>query len=82
MAILSSYALMITWIYQFFDPSVPVILVAQPDESGQTTIKNILPNWIKTTPFLRNGRGCMHMKVSFSPSLSCACTKPAISLCL
>ena len=26
-------------------------------------MKEVLPNWVKTTPFLRGGRGCMHMKV-------------------
>ena len=30
---------------------------------GHETIKEVLPNWIKTTPFLRNGWGCQHMKV-------------------
>ena len=30
---------------------------------GNETIKEVLPNWIKTTPFLRGGRGCQHMKV-------------------
>lgn len=25
-------------------------------------MKEVLPNWIKTTPFLRGGRGCQHMK--------------------
>ncbi|PPQ68438.1 hypothetical protein CVT25_007831 [Psilocybe cyanescens] len=63
-AIMSSYALDFPWIYQFFDPSVPVIMVAQPDESGEATIKNVLPHWIRTTPFLRGGFGCQHMKVS------------------
>ncbi|KAF8064419.1 tyrosyl-DNA phosphodiesterase-domain-containing protein [Lyophyllum atratum] len=61
-AIMSSYSLDFSWIYQFFDPSVPVIMVAQPDESGRASLKNVLPNWIRTTPFLRGGRGCMHMK--------------------
>ncbi|KAF8154246.1 tyrosyl-DNA phosphodiesterase-domain-containing protein [Crassisporium funariophilum] len=61
-AIMSSYSLDFPWIYEFFDPSVPVIMVAQPDASGQATIKNVLPNWIRTTPFLRYGRGCQHMK--------------------
>jgi tyrosyl-DNA phosphodiesterase-1 len=37
-------------------------MVAQPDLSGQPTIRNILPNWVMTVPFLRNGRGCQHMK--------------------
>ena len=55
---------MLSWIYEFFDRSVPVILVAQPDQSGEASVKQILPNWVRTVPFLRNGRGCMHMKVS------------------
>ncbi|KAJ8468157.1 hypothetical protein ONZ51_g9818 [Trametes cubensis] len=29
---------------------------------GDASLKAILPNWIRTTPFLRNGFGCMHMK--------------------
>src|SRR5262245_47478451 len=62
-AILSSYSLDIAWIYQFFDPAVPVIMVAQPGATGEASVKNVLPNWIKTTPFLPGGRGCMHMKV-------------------
>ncbi|KAG5640711.1 hypothetical protein DXG03_007468 [Asterophora parasitica] len=61
-AILSSYALDFAWIYEFFDRSVPVIMVAQPDATGQASLKNVLPNWIKTTPLLRGGRGCQHMK--------------------
>ncbi|KAF5376628.1 hypothetical protein D9615_007854 [Tricholomella constricta] len=61
-AIMSSYSLDFTWIYEFFDRSVPVIMVAQPDASGRPSLKNVLPNWIKTTPLLRGGRGCMHMK--------------------
>ena len=66
LAILSSYALDYSWIYSFFDPSVPVIMVAQPDASGEATVKIVLPNWIRTTPFLRAGYGCQHMKVSQS----------------
>ncbi|TDL27098.1 phospholipase D/nuclease [Rickenella mellea] len=61
-AMISSYALQLSWVYQFFDPRTPVILVSQPDEDGNATIKNILPNWVRTTPFLRGGRGCMHIK--------------------
>ena len=67
-AIMSSYALDFPWIYQFFDPAVPVIMVAQPDANGQASLKNVLPNWLRTTPFLRGGRGCMHMKVGDSLS--------------
>lgn len=40
-------------------------MVSQPDASGKTSVKNVLPNWIKTAPFLRNGYGCMHMKVCY-----------------
>ncbi|EPQ56055.1 phospholipase D/nuclease [Gloeophyllum trabeum ATCC 11539] len=61
-ALVSSYALMLPWLYEFFNPSTPVILVAQPDHSGHESIRNVLPNWVMTTPFLRNGRGCMHIK--------------------
>ncbi|KDQ55780.1 hypothetical protein JAAARDRAFT_159157 [Jaapia argillacea MUCL 33604] len=61
-ALLSSYTTLWGWIYEFFDPSTPVLIVSQPDETGQESVKNILPNWVRTTPFLRSGRGCMHMK--------------------
>ncbi|KAF8883531.1 hypothetical protein BD779DRAFT_826010 [Infundibulicybe gibba] len=61
-AIMSSYSLDFAWIYEFFDRNVPVIMVAQPDSTGRLSLKNVLPNWIKTTPALRDGRGCMHMK--------------------
>jgi len=47
----------------FFSPSTPVVLVTQPSplENGSATIEQVLPNWIRVTPFLR-GRGVMHMK--------------------
>ncbi|KIK15083.1 hypothetical protein PISMIDRAFT_336014 [Pisolithus microcarpus 441] len=61
-AIISSYSTLVSWIYEFFEPRTPVIIVAQPDSSGQAGIKNILPNWVMTVPFLRNGYGCQHMK--------------------
>lgn len=61
-AILSSYASSVSWIYEFFDPRTPVIMVAQPGAMGNAEIKNILPNWVMTVPFLRSGRGCQHMK--------------------
>ncbi|KAF9078207.1 tyrosyl-DNA phosphodiesterase-domain-containing protein [Rhodocollybia butyracea] len=61
-AILSTFALDIQWIYDLFDRSVPVIMVSQPGENGRASVKNVLPNWIKTTPFLQGGYGCMHMK--------------------
>ncbi|KAI0686935.1 tyrosyl-DNA phosphodiesterase-domain-containing protein [Cytidiella melzeri] len=60
-AILSSYAINFTWLYTFFEPKTPVIVVTQ-DAHGEETIKEVLPEWIKTTPFLRGGFGCMHMK--------------------
>jgi tyrosyl-DNA phosphodiesterase-1 len=68
LAIISTYALQLPWIYTFFDPSTPVVLVTQPapSENGSATIKEVLPNWIRATPFLRGGRGVMHMKVRVS----------------
>ncbi|KZT08989.1 phospholipase D/nuclease [Laetiporus sulphureus 93-53] len=60
-AIVSSFVFSFSWLYSLFNPNTPVIAVAQ-DPEGQKTIKTILPNWVKTTPFLRNGWGCMHMK--------------------
>lgn len=30
---------------------------------GEESIKEVLPEWIRVTPFLRSGYGCMHMKV-------------------
>ncbi|KAI0278964.1 tyrosyl-DNA phosphodiesterase-domain-containing protein [Russula aff. rugulosa BPL654] len=64
LAIISTYALQLSWIYTFFNPSTPVVLVTQPapSENGNPTIKEVLPNWIRVTPFLRGGRGVMHMK--------------------
>lgn len=61
-AILSSYSTSVSWIYEFFDPRTPVIMATQPGALGNAEIKNILPNWVMTVPFLRNGRGCQHMK--------------------
>ncbi|KAF9449699.1 phospholipase D/nuclease [Macrolepiota fuliginosa MF-IS2] len=61
-AILSSYALDLPWIYEFFDRSVPVIMVAQPDATGRASIKYTFPTWVKTAPPLRGGFGCQHMK--------------------
>ena len=65
LAIISTYALQLSWIYTFFEPGTPVVLVTQPapTEDGNTTVKEVLPNWIRVTPFLRGGRGVMHMKV-------------------
>lgn len=65
LAIISTYALQLSWIYAFFEPGTPVVLVTQPasTEIGNATVKEVLPNWIRVTPFLRGGRGVMHMKV-------------------
>ncbi|KAL1677634.1 tyrosyl-DNA phosphodiesterase-domain-containing protein [Schizophyllum commune] len=60
-AILSSYALDAEWTYSFFERDTPVIIVQQTKD-GDASIKNWLPNWIRASPFLRNGYGCMHMK--------------------
>ncbi|KAI6160305.1 hypothetical protein EDD17DRAFT_1604441 [Pisolithus thermaeus] len=64
-AIISSYSTSVWWIYESLELRAPVIMVAQPDLTGQAGIKNILPNWVMTVLFLRNGHGCQHMKVRF-----------------
>ncbi|KAL1732021.1 hypothetical protein EV714DRAFT_248198 [Schizophyllum commune] len=63
-AILSSYALDAEWTYSFFERDTPVIIVQQTKD-GDASIKNWLPNWIRASPFLRNGYGCMHMKLFY-----------------
>lgn len=56
---------MFPWINEFFDPNTPVVLVNQPREDGNSRVDNLpFPNWIVTMPFLRGGRGSMHVKVS------------------
>ncbi|OJT09751.1 Tyrosyl-DNA phosphodiesterase 1 [Trametes pubescens] len=60
-AIVSAFCWSYQWMYGMFSPDTPVIAVDH-DPRGNATIKAILPNWIRTTPFLRNGFGCMHMK--------------------
>ncbi|TFY63635.1 hypothetical protein EVJ58_g3136 [Rhodofomes roseus] len=60
-AVISAYVYNFPWLYSMLSPRTPVIAVAQ-DPHGEETIRAILPNWIKATPFLRNGMGCMHMK--------------------
>ena len=65
-AIISTYAHDIEWISNFFDRTTPVVLVTQPANGSEPTMKQILHNWIRVTPLLRGGRGVMHMKVSLS----------------
>ncbi|KAI0633159.1 phospholipase D/nuclease [Trametes polyzona] len=60
-AIVSAFCWSWMWVYAMFSPNTPVIAVDH-DPRGNTTLKQVLPNWIRTTPFLRNGFGCMHMK--------------------
>ncbi|KAI8996303.1 tyrosyl-DNA phosphodiesterase-domain-containing protein [Trametes punicea] len=60
-AIVSAFCWNFPWIYGMFAPSTPVIAVDH-STTGDASIKAILPNWVRTTPFLRNGFGCMHMK--------------------
>ncbi|KAJ6556008.1 hypothetical protein B0H19DRAFT_1151741 [Mycena capillaripes] len=70
-AILSTFIVKPEWIYSFFDPATPVVLVADPAMSGgdpeawRPALKNIFPNWVRVCPPLTGGgggRGCMHMK--------------------
>ncbi|KAG8915391.1 hypothetical protein FRC01_003676, partial [Tulasnella sp. 417] len=62
LVVFASYSNDIDWILRVFPENVPVIFIGQPGEDGNATVHNILPNWVKATPFLPNGRGCMHMK--------------------
>lgn len=60
---MSSYVTQLSWIYSLLPSDVPVILVSQPDETGASSVHNVLPNWVKITPFMPHGRGAMHIKV-------------------
>ncbi|EJF61409.1 phospholipase D/nuclease [Dichomitus squalens LYAD-421 SS1] len=60
-AIISAYCWDYKFVYQLMDRRTPVIAVDH-SPTGEASIKAILPNWIRTTPFLRGGFGCMHMK--------------------
>ncbi|OSD00730.1 phospholipase D/nuclease [Trametes coccinea BRFM310] len=60
-AIVSAFCWNYAWVYQMFSRNTPVIAVDH-SATGDVSIKAILPNWVRTTPFLRNGFGCMHMK--------------------
>ncbi|KAF7300213.1 hypothetical protein MKEN_01345100 [Mycena kentingensis (nom. inval.)] len=73
-AIMSAFQVDPVWLYSFFDPATPVVLVTDPnmcgakgdpaDASGHL-LKHILPNWVRVCPQLhRSGpfEGCMHMK--------------------
>ncbi|KAJ7193807.1 phospholipase D/nuclease [Mycena pura] len=76
-AILSAFVVDPAWLYSFFDPETPVVLVADPNMCGgggqsdsddddrprKPTMKNVFPNWIRVCPPLnQSGYGCMHMK--------------------
>ncbi|KAJ7728076.1 hypothetical protein B0H16DRAFT_244988 [Mycena metata] len=67
-AILSTFIVNAEWLYSFFDPATPVVLVTDPAMSGgdpdawRPALKNIFPNWVRVCPPLTGGRGCMHMK--------------------
>ncbi|KAG9105452.1 hypothetical protein FRC07_009273, partial [Ceratobasidium sp. 392] len=61
-AIVSSYVVDLPWLYSLFSPDVPVILVAQPGQDGKPEVHHALPNWVRASPGLAYGRGCMHVK--------------------
>ncbi|KAJ6575763.1 tyrosyl-DNA phosphodiesterase-domain-containing protein [Mycena vulgaris] len=69
-AVLSAYVVDPAWIYSFFDPATPVVLVTDPATCGadvdaeDPTLKNMFPNWVRVCPPLHAPpmRGCMHMK--------------------
>ncbi|KAM5541013.1 hypothetical protein V8D89_005324 [Ganoderma adspersum] len=60
-AIISAYCWNYPFVYELMDRKTPVIAVDH-SPTGDASIKAVLPNWIRTTPFLRGGFGCMHMK--------------------
>ncbi|CAE6445348.1 unnamed protein product [Rhizoctonia solani] len=61
--IVSSFALEISWLYRLFPPDVPVIVVAQPGQDGRAEVHHALPGWVRASPKLEGGRGCMHVKL-------------------
>ncbi|KAJ7925350.1 hypothetical protein B0H13DRAFT_2266305 [Mycena leptocephala] len=75
--ILSTFIVTHEWIYPFFDPATPVVLVTDPATSGgdpeAAALKNVFPNWVGVCPPLTGGgggRGCMHMKAARCTSSS------------
>ncbi|CAE6457156.1 unnamed protein product [Rhizoctonia solani] len=62
-AIVSSFALDLPWLYQLFPPDVPVIVVTQPGQDGRAEVHHALPGWVRASPKLEGGRGCMHVKL-------------------
>ncbi|KAI5120005.1 hypothetical protein M0805_008466 [Coniferiporia weirii] len=61
-AILSSYSNMVPWLYEFFDQRTPIVIINQPGD-GNAGLTELAPNMLMTKPFLRGGRGCMHIKL-------------------
>ncbi|KAJ7205869.1 hypothetical protein C8J57DRAFT_1484924, partial [Mycena rebaudengoi] len=62
--VLSAFVSDPAWLYAFFDPGTPVVLVGHLDDadSRKNALKNIFPNWVRVCPPLRDCRGYMHMK--------------------
>ncbi|ELU38689.1 tyrosyl-DNA phosphodiesterase domain-containing protein [Rhizoctonia solani AG-1 IA] len=58
--IVSSYALELPWLYQLFPPDVPVIVIAQPGQDGRAEVHHALPGWVRASPKLEGGRGCIY----------------------
>jgi tyrosyl-DNA phosphodiesterase-1 len=71
-AITASYASMPNFIFSFFDTNTPVISVVQPDESGTSRVIKLREKFLLTTPFLRGGRGCQHIKVCPRTLIPCS----------
>ncbi|KAH7333757.1 tyrosyl-DNA phosphodiesterase-domain-containing protein [Rhizoctonia solani] len=61
--IVSSYSLNLPWLYQLFPPDVPAIVIAQPGQDGHAEVHHTLPGWVRASPKLEGGRGCMHVKL-------------------
>ncbi|KAJ7696922.1 hypothetical protein B0H17DRAFT_1328965 [Mycena rosella] len=69
-AVLAAYVVDPAWLYAFFDPATPVVLVTDPAmcgadvEAESPSLKNVFPQWVRVCPPLHAPpmRGCMHMK--------------------
>lgn len=75
-AVLSAFVADPTWLYEFFDPATPVVLVLDTTGVGgdvdarEPALKNIFPNWVRVCPPLHNGRGCARISTVLNWALT------------
>ncbi|KAJ7493823.1 hypothetical protein FB451DRAFT_1360519 [Mycena latifolia] len=73
LAVLSAFVIDPTWLYGFFNPATPVVLVTDAAMCGgdpdaeEPTLKNVFPAWVRVCPPMPSSgggyRGCMHIKL-------------------